>query len=49
MMLGILYILQHEAYKDVSLITKNNSKMHLIDYWCPQVILIVTLICKVFR
>ena len=24
--------LQHEAYKDVSFITKNNSKMHLIGY-----------------
>ena len=24
--------LQHEAYKNASLITKNNSKMHLIGY-----------------
>ena len=24
--------LEHETYKDVSLITKNNSKMHLIGY-----------------
>ena len=24
--------LEHENYKDVSLITKNNSKMHLIGY-----------------
>ena len=39
--------LPHEAYKDVSLITKNNSKMHLI--WRPHIILIVTLIYKVFK
>ena len=30
MTLRILQILQYETYKDVSLITKNNSKMHLI-------------------
>ena len=24
--------LEHETYKDVSFITKNNSKMHLIGY-----------------
>ena len=39
--------LPHEAYKDVSLITKNNSKMHLIGR--PHIILIVTLIYKVFK
>ena len=30
MMLDILEILQHDAYKDVSLITKSNLKMQLI-------------------
>ena len=29
-MLQLQTILQYETYKDVSLITKNNSKMHLI-------------------
>ena len=49
MMLDILEILQHDAYKDVSLITKSNLKMHLIGCWRSQIILIVTSICKGFK
>ena len=48
-MLDILDFLQHDAYKDVSLITKSNLKMHLIGCWRSQIILIATSICKGFE
>ena len=48
-MLEILSIVQHEVYKYVSSIIKNNSNMHLIGFWHPQIILIVTSIYKGFE
>ena len=49
MILEILWIWIHEAYKNISPITKNNLKMQLSGYWHPLIILIITSISKVFK